>query len=86
MELRHIEQIANKLTDLFNDDEMSGSNKDDVIVNIKVSPQTLYAIDKKWYRDTHSNSDDGFEHKEEVWGKLNGILFILSAKQSPPSK
>ena len=80
MELRHIYSIAALLGKAFNSDELVGADADDVVVNVKVLPATLYGIDQEFYRQTHNNSLDGFKHNKNINAKIDNIHFVLTEK------
>lgn len=82
MELRHIYSIAKILNDALETDELVGCDTNDVELKIKVSPSTLFAIDKEFYRQTHNNSTDGFVHNKIIDATINNIHFILSEKST----
>lgn len=78
MELRHIYSIASALGKAFNGEELVGADLNDIEVNIKVSPPTLYGIDQEFYRQTHNNSLDGFKHNKKIDAIIDNIHFVLT--------
>lgn len=81
MELRHIYSLATKISEAFTMDEMSGSNQGDVDIVVRVSPVTLYGIDKEFYR-LMNGSDDGFVHRKRIEAKIDNVNFVLVEKET----
>ena len=50
-------------------------------IHIQVNPDILYGIDKEFYRLSHDNSTEGFEHKSEIKVKLDSVNFIIDMKK-----
>lgn len=84
MELRHIYSIATTLSNSFDSDEMVGAKIDDIEVNVKVSPSTLFGIDQEFYRQTHDNSLEGFKHNKKVDAIIDNVHFVLTEKEMSP--
>lgn len=84
MELRHIYNIATTLSKSFNTDEMVGANINDIKLEIKVSPGTLFGIDQEFYRQTHNGSLEGFIHKKEIDAVIDDVHFVLTEKEMSP--
>lgn len=81
MELRHIYNIATTLNNAFNSDELVGGDINDLEIEIKVSPTTLFGIDKEFYRQTHNGSTDGFKHNKKVNAIIDNVHFVLIEKE-----
>lgn len=84
MELRHIYSIATALSKSFKSDDLVGANINDMEVKIEVSPPTLYGIDQEFYRQTHDNSLDGFEHNKTIDAIIDNVHFVLTEKAISP--
>lgn len=82
MELRHIYKLSEEIGNLFNSDEMIGANSDDILVEVNLTPQTLYAIDKEFYRMTHNGETEGFNHSDVIEAKIGNINFLLKHKKA----
>lgn len=81
MELRHIYRIASILNTEFRKDDLVGADSNDMELSIKVSPATLYGIDREFYKMTHG-SFDGFMHKDRVEAVIDGIHFVLTSRKN----
>lgn len=76
MELRHIYTIASTLNELFKTDDMVGADLSDLEVKIKLSSNTLYGIDREFYKETNGTLD-GFDHKNEINAIIDGVHFNM---------
>lgn len=81
MELRHIYSIATNLSKIFESDELVGADINDLSVEIKVSPTTLFGIDQEFYRKTHDNSLEGFKHNKKIDAIIDNVHFVLNEKE-----
>lgn len=82
MELRHIYDIATTLNKEFKTNEMIGADINDMKVEIKVSPPTLYGIDQEFYRQTNNGSTEGFKHNKIIDAVIDNVHFVLSEKET----
>ena len=57
MELRHIYKLSDIINESILENKIPKEILKDTVINVKVSPTTLYGIDKEFYRLTHDNSD-----------------------------
>ena len=48
---------------------------------IKFITDILYGIDKEFYRLSHDDSTEGFEHKSEIKVKIDNVNFIIDMKK-----
>lgn len=81
MELRHIYNIATVMNNCVETEEMIGSDINDIEIKVSVSPSTLYGIDREFYRQTHDNSMEGFEHKKEINAIIDNVHFSIVEKK-----
>lgn len=81
MELRHIYSLSKILNNAVGLEEMVGSSIDDIEIHIGLKPETLYAIDREFYRQTHGGSLEGFEHNKEIHATIDNVPFVLTEKR-----
>ena len=84
MELRHIYTIAMNLKNIFDTDDLVGADISDIELNVKLSPSTLYGIDREFYRQTHDGSIDGFVHNKKIDANIDNVHFVLTEKENSP--
>lgn len=84
MELRHIYTIATSLNNIFDTDDLVGADISDIELNVKLSPSTLYGIDREFYRQTHDGSIDGFVHNKKIDAIIDNVHFVLTEKENSP--
>lgn len=81
MELRHIYSIATALNNAFNTDDLVGANREDLQIDVKVSPTTLIGIDQEFYRQTHNRTLDGFKHNKKIDAIIDNVHFVITEKE-----
>ena len=81
MELRHIYNIATTLNNAFNTDDLVGANREDLQIDVKVSPTTLIGIDQEFYRQTHNRTLDGFKHNKKIDAIIDNVHFVITEKE-----
>lgn len=81
MDLNKVYAITNGINEEIIKGNISKTDLNDIVINILLSPEILYGVDKEFYRLSHDGSVDGFEHTLEVRAKLDGINFIFQPKK-----
>lgn len=82
MELRHIYKISEIMNESIMKEKLPKEVLSDMTINIKVSPSTLYGIDKEFYCLTHNNSDEGFVHGGSIDAVIGNVKFNISCKSA----
>ena len=79
MNLDNIYAISNAINEQIIQGKIKKEQLEDMY--IQVNPDILYGIDKEFYRLSHDDSTEGFEHKSEVKVKLDNVNFIIDLKE-----
>ena len=77
MELNDIYKFANAINEGIMKGEIDKEILNDMSIKVKVAPNILYGIDKEFYRMSHDDSIEGFEHTNKVVAKINAITFEI---------
>ena len=80
MELRHIYKLSDIINESILENKIPKEILKDTVINVKVSPTTLYGIDKEFHRLTHDNSDEGFKHSDTVEATISNVHFKITTK------
>ena len=79
------------LKDLYTISELLGASmtkgefdedfKESALITLTIDPVKYYGIDKEFYRLSHDDSTEGFEHKSEIKVKIDNVNFIIDMKK-----
>ena len=81
MNLDNIYAISNAINEQIIQGNIKKEQLEDMYIHIQVNPDILYGIDKEFYRLSHDDSTEGFEHKSEIKVKLDSVNFIIDMKE-----
>jgi len=72
------------LKNIFDTDDLVGADISDIELNVKLSPSTLYGIDREFARQTHAGSIDVFVHNKKIDAIIDNVHFVLTEKENSP--
>ena len=78
MNLDNIYAISNAINEQIIQGKIKKEQLEDMYIHIQVNPDILYGIDKEFYRLSHDDSTEGFEHKSEIKVKIKDQINKLS--------